>query len=102
MNYGPANVGAPIQARTQSMQTSIEDLDPVIGRIEGLANRAMDCADKLLGSRPSEVAKDAPIPSPSHLMYSIQARRERLVRATDFLESEIARLADGLGLTRGG
>ena len=103
MNYPPSTsvIGcAPTQARPQTIPTLLEDFDPVFGRLEALANRAQCCADRLVGSRPSEVGKAETNPAPSHLMYAVQARRERLVRAVDYMESEIERIANAIGLER--
>ncbi len=87
-------------ARTPSVSSAVEDFDPVLSRLESIGARAMLCADRLVGSRPSGVDKPETAPSPSHLLFSLQARRERLVRCADLLESELERIAQGIGLER--
>ena len=98
MAYGQET--SAIQARPPSVASSIEDFDPVIGRLETLANRAMVCGDRIGGSRPSGVEGAPKDPSPNHLLWAIQSRRDRLVRAVDHIEGEMARLENGLGIDR--
>ena len=98
MAYGQETTA--IQARNPSVASSIEDFDPVIGRLETLANRAMVCGDRIGGARPSGVENGQKDPSPNHLLWAIQSRRERLVRVADYLEAEMARLENGLGIDR--
>lgn len=90
--------GATAQLKTPNLQSAIEDFDPVIGRLETLVNRASGCSDRVVGSRPSEVAGNSrdQAPSPNNLIYAAHARRDRIVRAVDHLESEIQRLENGL------
>lgn len=102
MNYSMQGLsGSTAQAnavpRAPTLQSSIEDFDPVLGRLETLLTRTSNCADRIVGSRPSEVAsnpKDAP--SPPHLLFAVSERRARLVRMVDFLENEIGRIESGL------
>ena len=91
---------AAVQARSPSVASSIEDFDPVIGRLETLANRAMVCGDRIQGSRPSGVEGAAKDPSPNHLLWAIQNRRDRLVRVVDYIEAEMQRIETGLGIDR--
>ena len=91
---------APVQARPPSVASSVEDFDPVIGRLETLANRAMVCGDRISGSRPSGVEGAEKHPSPNHLLSAIAGRRDRLVRVVDNIEAEIQRIETGLGVDR--
>ena len=82
--------------KSPNLQSTIEDFDPVIARVEQLVERASNCGDRIVGSRPAEVnaAKDAP--PPNNLIFAAQSRRSRLARAVDFLEQEISRIEGGL------
>lgn len=74
----------------------IEDFDPVLSRLETLVQRASEISDKLIGARPVGIdGKEMP-PTQSHLIAQIQDRRQRLVRAVDNLESELARASGNL------
>ena len=95
-----AGNNAPVQARPVSMASSIEDFDPVIGRLETLANRATMCGDRIAGSRPSGVEGGEKNPSPNHLLFAISNRRDRLVRVVDHIEAEMQRIETGLGVER--
>jgi hypothetical protein len=79
-----------------TLQSSIEDFDPAIDRVEVLINRATNCADRITGTRPSEVGVTDKNPVASGLITAVQERRSRLARAVDRLESEVSRIESGL------
>lgn len=83
-------------AKAATIQSAVDDFDPVIGRLETLANRINNCADRIVGGRPSEVENRKDDTSPNHLIFSIQARRDRLCRVVDHIEAEIQRIENGL------
>lgn len=92
-----ANAGAePKAIKPASIESSIEDFDPVLTRLESLANRASSCGDRLTGPRPTGVEGSKDAPAPNHLIYALQSRRERLVRVADHFEAEIQRIENGL------
>lgn len=96
MAYPNQAATEPKAAKPPTIESSIEDFDPVLSRLEALASRALNCADRITGSRPSEVANSRDNPAPNHLIYAIQARRERMVRVADWFETEIQRIENGL------
>ena len=79
-----------------TVNSALEDFDPVIGRLESLANTINTVADKLVGSVPEGVEKDQASPAPNSLIYAIQGRRNRLVRVVDHIERELRRIENGL------
>jgi len=80
-----------------TVQSAIEDMDPALGRLESLADRARTCADRVTGPRPSAVSEEQkPSDVPNGLIASAQYRRSRLVRTIDELESEIQRMEGSL------
>src|SRR5690348_16435416 len=79
-------------AKQATIQSIIENFDPLIGRLEVLANRAANCGDKITGARPQTGRKDDNPPEPNHLIWAAQARASRLQRVIDVLESEIGRI----------
>lgn len=93
-DYGTATAGASI--KPASLQSSIDAFDPVLSRLEEIATRATNCGDRITGSRPAEVEGRPESPSPNHLIFAIQARRERLVRIVDRIDSEMKRLESGI------
>lgn len=97
MNYN-ATAGAMPTAKPVSvtLQSSIEDFDPAIERVEVLINRATNCADRITGTRPSEVAGNEKNPLATGLISAVQERRSRLFRAIERLESEVGRIENGL------
>jgi len=95
-NENDSKYAASAAVKPATIQSAIDNFDPLIERIEKLAQAARNCANKIVGSQPSgvEVAKD--VPPPNHLIFSIQARHDRLARASDVLESEMERIGRGL------
>jgi hypothetical protein len=91
-----ANEGSATSIKPASVQSSLEDFDPVLARLEEIASRAAKCGDRIAGARPSEVGNEKDAPSPNHLIYAVQVRRSRLVRVVDHLENEIQRIESGL------
>lgn len=90
----PGQVSAVSKPTT--LHSVIDSLDPILGRLESLSARAMSCGDRIVGPRPSAVDSDPTEPAPNHLIWSIQSRRDRLSRCIENLESEIARIENGL------
>ncbi len=86
----------PVAAKPSTLHSVIDSLDPILGRLESLAARTMSCGDRIVGSRPSAVEADPTEPAPNHLIWSLQARRERLQRVADNLEAEVSRIENGL------
>lgn len=94
MAYATTEVSAA--PKQPNIQSAIESFDPAIKRLEVLIGRASACADRVIGSRPSAVEGIEKDPSPSHLVWAIDSRRERLSRAVDQLEIELQRIEGGL------
>lgn len=90
----PNEAVSPIKAVT--IQSAIEDFDPVLARLDALGTRATNCADRIIGPRPSAVDNNDKNPSSSHLVWAIQERRTRLVHIVDHLEAEMQRIENGL------
>lgn len=82
--------------KAATVLSAIEDFDPIIGRLETLLTRAASSADRIVGARPSPVEGAEKNPTPNHLIYAIQARRERLMRVADHMEAEMSRIENGL------
>ena len=96
MNYATASTQSLNQPKSQTVLSSIEDFDPVLGRLESIAQKASGCAERITGPRPSEVSATEQPPSPNGLIYAVQERRSRLVRIVDYLESEMNRIENSL------
>lgn len=94
MAYQQETSAAPIKADT--IEAAIDAFDPVLGRLETLANRASNCSDRILGGRPTGVEAAEKPPTPNHLLFAIKSRRDRLVRVVDHLEAELSRIESGL------
>lgn len=92
----PANYAGSTAVKPPTVQSALEDFDPIIGRLETLANRVTGCGDRIVGARPSEVEGNEKPPSPNHLIYALHARRERLLRVVNHIESEVQRIENGL------
>ena len=96
--YPDKAIGAATQnvSKPVTVNSALEDFDPVIGRLESLANSINGVADTLVGSVPEGVEKDQASPAPNSLIYAIQGRRNRLVRVVDHIERELRRIENGL------
>lgn len=87
---------AAVSVKQLTINSVIENLDPLLGRLEELAGRATNCGDRIHGPRPNGVDAGEKNPSPGNLIGAIQLRRDRLSRAVEALENEIKRIEGGL------
>jgi hypothetical protein len=95
--YG--NIGTQANAlptKPATLQSIIENFDPLIGRLEVLANRAANCGDRINGGRPQAGDTAEKAPEPNHLIWAAQARVARLSRIVDALDSELTRIENGI------
>lgn len=94
MAYPIETTATPKQA---TLQSALNELDPIIDRLGKLAQRAMACGDQIVGTRANggdDVEKSTHL---NHLIYAVQARCERIARIARDLEAEIQRIESGLG-----
>jgi hypothetical protein len=88
--------------RIPTSLTLIEDFDPLLHRLETLLTQLVIIGDRIGGSQPTSLGpKDGaanPVPPPpGHLIAALVRRREALLLLVDALETEIERIATGIG-----
>jgi len=87
---------ANASVKPTTLQSVVEGLDPLLGQLEQILQRASMIGDRINGARPAEVSATKDAPEPNHLIWMAAARRERLSRLVDQLGNEISRIESGL------
>jgi len=70
----------------------VNDFSDLAARLEGASARLQACGDRICGMQPPSPTAAGKEPEAISLLDAIQMQRGRLVRALDFLESEINRI----------
>ena len=95
--YGlTASAQANVTPKRDTLQSIIENFDPLLNRMDAIISRTMSCADRITGSRPQASGTAEKNPEPNHLIWAVQARRDRLQRIVEMLEEEVTRIEGGL------
>ncbi len=88
-----------VERRSNSVQSTLELLDPQLQRLEVLAHQIQEMGDRVNGGRPRPAADPAPsITSTSaiSLLQTARNRLDRLKQAIDMVERELRALSEGL------
>ncbi|MFA5897735.1 MAG: hypothetical protein WC829_01350 [Hyphomicrobium sp.] len=94
-----ANQGAKSSAtpKAETLQSLIENFDPLLTHLEQLVHRSSVCADRVCGPLPQEAGGTSSIsPEPNHLIWAARARQDRLNILLSRLSEQVVRIENGL------
>lgn len=80
-----------------NIESSISDLDPVLGRLEEMVTQAGLISDRVHGPSPRDPGSDkVNAPTPMGLLNALSVRCTRLVQLLDRLQAELNSIGNGL------
>jgi hypothetical protein len=90
----PANAPTP----RATVTAGIEEFDPILERLDGLANRLGVLNVRINGQRPQADGEGKPdAPPPPTTITALQARRRRLSFLVETIGRELQEVEDGIG-----